>query len=126
MASKKQRVFVYGTLRTRGQPATHVLRADMFDSGSGYPFIKPGNGTVFGEIREVTATRLKEFDRYEGYNPKDEKRSLYLRVKATVHAIEATEQASPEEVWVYVAGPRFTYKPIAEGDWRAYIERQPS
>lgn len=106
-------VALYGSLR-RGS-AQHVrfglpsalryvgarmLRGVLYDLGP-YPGLKPGDGLVEAELyRIVDARVLERLDRYEGYDPRDEVRSAYVRRVVRVPAL-ATRPAPACAAWVY-------------------------
>ena len=115
MTTKKHKVFVYGTLREHGVPATHVLWGYvMYNYGDKFPYIIPSEGRfaepteVFGNIREVNDEELAQLDRYEGVD-----RGLYKRVKVTAEHLYEDEA---DEAWTYV-GDDIADEMIESGDW---------
>lgn len=78
---KPHKIYVYGTLRPGGDKTVQIPGI-MYDLG-GFPGIKlmaPDCGSfVTGEIIEADDAKLKQLDRYEGYNPCSPETSLYLR-----------------------------------------------
>ncbi len=71
------KLFVYGTL-LQGLERAQVLResaylgpamitGDLFDLGE-YPGVRPGTGSVVGELYEIAENTLEQIDRIEGYD----------------------------------------------------------
>lgn len=88
-------IFVYGTLKENGKLARqfdHVRKHSEPASLKGFdlyrlgwfPGISRGDGTVFGEIHEYTEDITSYMDAVEGYNPEDEKQSLFIRREVAV------------------------------------------
>jgi gamma-glutamylcyclotransferase (GGCT)/AIG2-like uncharacterized protein YtfP len=119
------RILVYGTLR-RGQGANGFLGDakfveevrlpgyDMFHLG-GFPGIVPNPDNkegVVGEVFELTDDReIENLDAYEGYSPRHEESSLYLRKEVEV-------LGKPTFVYVYNRNTdRGSYGKIPSGDW---------
>lgn len=106
---KKHKVFVYGTLRPRGVTATHYVEGfGLFNYYDRFPYIQEGEGTVYGNLVEVTDRQLKEFDRIEGIAHGLFKRETVL-VTGLGHAEDST-------AFVYVAGNVAPLR-IQSGDW---------
>ncbi len=87
------KVFVYGTLM-KGMSRAHklvnsdcmgmaIMTVELFDLGS-FPALLPGDGTVFGELYEVTEEALQSLGWVESYDENAPDDSLYLRLPATV------------------------------------------
>ena len=121
-------LFVYGTLRTPvGGPegdtkyhhriAAHVTPgrratlpdALLYDFGA-YPGIGPGDGTVIGELFEISEEGLAICDVIEGHP------SFFERRRGSVHADDGEVEA-----WLYWAPPSFLEGRVPEpsGDWFA-------
>lgn len=104
------KVFAYGTLRTKGKKATHYLEGYAMYNAGPFPYIvKDSEYTVDGEIIEVTDEELAQLDRYENI-----KSGLYTRESVT--AFDTVNANGDIECFVYVAGntlPRI----IPNGDW---------
>lgn len=110
---KINRLFVYGTLK-HGREAARI-RGDIFDLGS-YPGVvhagDPDAGIVIGEVMDVDAGKLDEFDQLEGVAS-----GLYRRLK--VHVLDEDDEPTGEEVFVYEYARtiREDCKRIASGEW---------
>jgi len=130
-AAERLPVFVYGTLRPgqknyprylqgrtlREYPATIHGRL-YFVADGGYPYLKPGEGTVTGELLELNPASydetLYELDLLEEYDPQDEGHSVYLRRKSTVTLSQGKQVAA----WVYYWNlPETTGEEIESGDF---------
>lgn len=106
-------VYVYGTLRT-GHPSAdlHSIPGSLFDLGW-FPGYRPeGDGTVTVE-RVQCDIPIENFDSYEGYHPRHESGSLYLRKPL-------------KDGWIYVYNQDFgrlssSQTAIPSGDWINYI-----
>jgi gamma-glutamylcyclotransferase (GGCT)/AIG2-like uncharacterized protein YtfP len=107
---KKEKLFVYGTLR-RGFPLHRYLSDKarfvgpgtitgiLYDLGE-YPGAVPSDhGEVKGELYELEpgSIYLDELDRIEGFDPNDLKNSLFVRSLTDVHL--AGNQVA--RAWVY-------------------------
>lgn len=119
-------VFVYGTLR-RGEMRNGVLQNDqlvdgevyaegfsMIDLGA-YPGVIQGEGTVRGELYEISRRTLDHLDRIEGYREETPEEGLYDRVTTPV----MLGNGSLEEAYIYVFNrrPGRRYDVIESGDW---------
>ena len=98
------------------------LRADLWDTGLGYPALtRPGEetaGEVLGELWQLAdpAVALAALDAFESLYDGDEAGSDYLRRR-----VRCTEPAGAE-AWLYVwNGPTEGMTPVAGGDWRAWL-----
>lgn len=110
------KLFVYGTLRDKGSAPTHFINGyDMYDYYGRFPYIQPTVGDrcfhsrVYGNLVEVTASKLKLFDKYEGI-----KTGLFTRQEVPVFAIDNV--ITPVTAYVYVAG-NIAPPVIDSGDW---------
>lgn len=104
---KKHKLYVYGTLRPGGA-VTHLVPGELYELGW-YPGIKllapDAHKWVVTECIEVDDEQLKNLDMYEGYDPKNEGGSLYIR-KPYLGG------------WIYVYNDSFNGRPLIEsGDW---------
>lgn len=115
-------LFVYGTLRTGGDAHQDVLGDvvrlvhpasmpgfDLFGEGLPYPYVRPGSGTVQGELLELGGDdgTLAVLDRYEGRE--------YVRRR-----VEVEVSGRPRLAWAYVARPDVELAEgsrIPSGDW---------
>lgn len=135
------RVFSYGTLITGALSpeidellGTHCVarweawvRGRLYDLGA-YPGAVPAarrDERIRGQVLELRDAEriLPWLDRYEGYDPRVPRKSLYLRerVRVTPEA-DAGPAATPTEAWIYwlnqrPAGRRL----IVSGDYRGYL-----
>lgn len=89
----------------------------------GYPAVtpssEPGNPVV-GELYLLHEPQrvLPQLDRYEGYDPADPRRSLYLRVEKKV---TLAEPGTGIMSWIYIYNrPTANLTPIPSGDYLAY------
>ena len=73
-------LYTYGTLRPKRQefPVYYFVKGVLYDLGR-FPGIKLG-GEDFVVCGKVTVKDWGPVDRYEGYDPDDHERSLYIRV----------------------------------------------
>ena len=109
------KVFVYGTLK-KGYPNHHHLQGLKFEEAeaegfnlhaSAYlPYAVPGNGTIKGELYEITDAELDELDRLEGH-PR-----FYMRIRTSVRA--SLERI---EAWLYICPSAARYPIIESGNW---------
>lgn len=134
-AMSDEHLFVYGTLR-RGfeHPMADLLarQADyvglgrfqgyLYDLGS-YPGVKiapHATDIVVGDVYRLSRPRylLKQFDRYEGYNPRKPAWSPYLRQRVSITMAEGQTLSA----WIYLYNrPIHHYKLIEAGDYLAYL-----
>lgn len=128
-------LFVYGTLK-RGEindvlltpfaraVETGTISGLLYDVGT-FPALVEGAETVHGEIVRVDpahmARVLAVLDRLEGYDPKDESGSLYVRRVVEV----AIGGDQTEEAYVYFYNPQSGLLPpletlpaVESGEWR--------
>ena len=97
-----------------------VLPGTLYDLGR-YPGARPlsdnETGRIRGELYRMTdRATLAHLDAYEGYDPEDERESLFLRRRVTL--LEPAGQGA----WVYwyngaPPGPR-----VPSGDWAAHVD----
>lgn len=104
---KKHTLYVYGTLRPGGADR-HLVPGEMYELGW-YPGVKllapDSHKWIVTERIEVDDEQLKNLDNYEGYDPKDEVNSLYIR-KPYLGG------------WIYVYNNSLEGRPLIEsGDW---------
>jgi gamma-glutamylcyclotransferase (GGCT)/AIG2-like uncharacterized protein YtfP len=128
-------VFFYGTLmagfdrRRRADLDSKLsfigrgtIRAALFDVGL-YPAAVPAlDGTVWGEVYEMTdaGAVLTALDEIEGYRAGDPDHSLYLRQTVDVRLPDGT--SSIASVYFYNA-PLARAPRIPSGDYREHVER---
>lgn len=119
---------VYGTLMDGLAPTTAPaleggverlgpcrIPGTLHDCGS-YPALapEPSRPGVRGELLRLRdAGLLTVLDAYEGYDPRDEARSLFVRRR--VRLLEPDVEA-----WVYHGGTARCIAPVPSGDWRAH------
>lgn len=109
--NKLHRVLVYGTLREPNKNNEKItVKGTLYNLGW-YPGFKsdPENGTevVCEVLEEITDSRLRGFDSYEGYDPARPEQSLYLR-----------EWVEEHNAWIYVYNRSVEGYPVIEtGDW---------
>ena len=87
-----------------------------------FPGAVPGEGVVSAELFRLRSTEVwTALDRYEGYIPEAEDRSLFVRRRTSLHTPSGTT------AWVYwYTGPTEGRPRVAEGDWRAYVQARRS
>lgn len=128
-----ERLFVYGTLRAGQAPdglagwlaplarRRATVAGRLLDLGA-YPgaILLPAGAdgpapAIVGELIEVPRARLPELDRYEGYDPADPCRSLFLRERT-----EATLEGGRRlACWVYTWAGGPLGPEVPGGDWLA-------
>ncbi len=114
-------IFVYGTLRY-GHERHNVLENarfvgygfikgfKLYDLGP-YPAIAKENGTVYGEVYEISPETLKTIDWIEGHP------TLYKRITVTAYFDESQEHKL-ENVYTYLYNqPIENAKPIPDGEY---------
>jgi gamma-glutamylcyclotransferase (GGCT)/AIG2-like uncharacterized protein YtfP len=109
-----EKIFVYGTLRPKGESATHTISGFCLHKYSWFPFVKEGDGTVRGNIKLVRPEELPGLDRYEGVPNR-----LYKRIKVNAKEIASDVET---EAWIYVPDTMLDndtrqYPVINSGDW---------
>lgn len=119
-----QLVFVYGTLRKGGALhaslagaeclAEGTIEAELFSADDRwFPLVRPGDGTVIGEVYEVTPTTLERLDFIEGHP------AFFERKLAEVDF----GHGEMFRAWVYW-GPNIPRTRIASGDWMAHLAEE--
>lgn len=117
-------LFVYGSLR-RGEPMFDALgldealeyvsegtfRGELYDLGD-YPGAVAADGVVRGEVYRIKDVSILEaLDRYEEFDPRDPRGSLFVR-----HLIHVPEAGA---AWTYLYnGSREDGRHIPSGQWR--------
>ncbi|XXM71623.1 gamma-glutamylcyclotransferase [Lysinibacillus sphaericus] len=126
-------VFVYGTLRRHEE--NHSLLKDaslqyeqawaqgkLYDTGKGYPALKEGEGTVYGEIYKINEEILAKLDEIEDYIEGREDNLYNRRLQ------EVNTDRGPVEAFVYygLEGKLFQSE-ISSGDWKVhrFIQEKP-
>lgn len=108
------KIYVYGTLMPNDGREKVKVYGKLYDLGW-FPGARlgVGNRTFLAEVIEVDDKRLKELDRYEGYDPNDEGSSLYIRREYNGGYIyEYNRSCSSRDL-------------IPSGDWQAHkVERE--
>ncbi|MNO33509.1 putative gamma-glutamylcyclotransferase YkqA [compost metagenome] len=123
-------VFVYGTLRQGEQyhdwlgdsrlfSAHAQVRGRLEDTGLGYPVLVEEEGSVAGELYEVTEAVLHRLDELEDYYGPGDQRNEYERIKT-----EADTDNGKVEAWQYVYRHAQRQPAIPEGDWKLYRLKQ--
>jgi gamma-glutamylcyclotransferase (GGCT)/AIG2-like uncharacterized protein YtfP len=123
-------VFVYGTLRNgfgnynwalKGKTEkeeTALLEGSIYPvhSGGGFPCLIEEEGLVHGELMYIKPDLyddvMQSLDNLEGYFPKRESTSMYVRRVRDVHVGTKTIKA-----YVYVYNRPLRTKRIESGDW---------
>jgi len=119
-------VFVYGTLRSQGEPRGEGIRSvgsayvngfTMYCLG-GFPGVVEGEDQITGEVLEVSEQHFNSFDRYEGYNPKEPEKGLYNRRKVSARLTNG----ETVEAWIYTFNnnQQREYPVVESGDWFVY------
>lgn len=110
------KIFTYGTLMPNDGRERVKINGLMYDLGW-FPGVKltdyEGGLNFLAEVIEVNDERLKELDRYEGYEEDNPKYSLYIRR----HYLDG---------WIYEYNGSCYGRPLIQsGDWQAYrLERE--
>lgn len=124
------RVFAYGTLmegfvrRPLLGPAIYEgparVRGSLYDFGEYPGVVLDDGGWVEGELYRLpdVDARLPMLDREEGYEPRDEARSLYVRRPVSVQLADGSSREA--SLYVY-NGPPGRGPRIPSGDWRAHL-----
>jgi gamma-glutamylcyclotransferase len=129
------KIFTYGSL-LRSLCNHSVLKDSTFcgfglcegilrDCGA-YPALTPGNGTVVGEVFEVSEEVIQVIDRIESYYPEDEdeERSLYVRRAVPVRSFNDGKWI---DCYVYLMLNGADHYPIIEaGDYRRHEHERKS
>ncbi|WRP04834.1 gamma-glutamylcyclotransferase [Rossellomorea aquimaris] len=119
-------VFVYGTLRKH--ESNHFLLKEailvreqawvegvLYDTKRGYPAIKEGNGTTYGELYKIDSSLLSPLDELEDFIEERED-NLYLRKRKLVHT-----DNGPQEAFVYYSeNEELFQEEILSGDWKVH------
>jgi gamma-glutamylcyclotransferase (GGCT)/AIG2-like uncharacterized protein YtfP len=125
----KHLIFVYGTLR-KDERNHYILKGancittkawthgKLFDTHLGYPVLQENEeGTVYGELYEISEEQLEKLDELEGYYGENEK-NYYERKFQLIYTdsqmFEALLYYKPNEV------SRMFKEWIKLGDWRVY------
>lgn len=126
------KIFTYGTLLP-GLERHHALEtarplgpamvsAQLHDLGS-FPGVKPSSSNVTGEVFEVDEQTLHQLDRIEGFDPKHEGESLFLRKSIDARMLSSGEVIQTQ---TYFAGRAMHGDAIPHGDYRRYRLEQAS
>ncbi|MFQ5830616.1 MAG: gamma-glutamylcyclotransferase [Candidatus Methylomirabilia bacterium] len=133
MSEAPDLIFAYGTLM-QGLPLHHVIadQTELIEAGavSGllldlgeFPAAVPDQGrTIHGEVYRLRSRDLLDvLDREEGYDPRAEDRSLYLRRPITVCLRDGQQVTA----WIYwYRGDSHRAAPIPSGDYRRHLTDQ--
>jgi gamma-glutamylcyclotransferase (GGCT)/AIG2-like uncharacterized protein YtfP len=86
----------------------------IYDLG-GFPGLRAGEGEVSGELYALERPAvLEHLDAFEGFDPADPERSLYVRRRLML-------LEPPARAWVYLYNGDPGGRPVIHsGDWRAY------
>jgi gamma-glutamylcyclotransferase (GGCT)/AIG2-like uncharacterized protein YtfP len=101
------KVFVYGTLmkgfvhhdklgQSKRLAEQAFVRGELYNTHEYYPAMIRGNGTVYGELYEVSEDVLKVLDNLEEYTG-DPERDLYDRIK-----VQVTTDTGETEAYTYM------------------------
>ena len=102
------------------------IHGKLYDAGSFPAAVKSHRrgDKVFGELFRLGSPNrvLERLDEYEGYDPQDKSRSLYLREKTEVFGLDGEQKG---KAWAYLFNKSVgSLKPIPEGDYIQYLERK--
>lgn len=97
------------------------VKGVLYDLGE-FPGAVQGEEMVRAELFRVRSDEVwAVLDRYEGYVPGAEERSLFVRRRTPIHT------PAGQTAWVYwYTGPTEGRSRVSGGDWRAYVEAKPS
>jgi len=134
-------LFVYGTLMHDANPQLSfnlqdygknrkqaTFRGKLYDVGSYPAAIASDQETdkIFGELYKLTNPELAfvELDVYEGYRPKDNEESDYIRKVVTVYTL--SEQKAVK-AWIYLYNKSVDkLSPIPGGNYIEYLQTRSS
>lgn len=130
---KNQRVFVYGTLMT-GLRNHYLIKAHLkevqagktngilYDLPYGYPAMVPGNGTVYGELMELSEIEeaLSVLDGLEDYFGVGCPDNLYNRVHQEVETTGGEKLMSYLYIWARPDELMRRGTLVPDGDWRRF------
>jgi gamma-glutamylcyclotransferase (GGCT)/AIG2-like uncharacterized protein YtfP/cation transport regulator ChaC len=119
-------VFVYGTLRKH--ESNHILLKEasllreqawvegvLYETNRGYPALKEGNGTVYGEIYKINPDILSKVDELEDFL-EGRGENLYIRRLKQVET-----DTGPQEAYVYYSENESLFQQyIPSGDWKVH------
>jgi gamma-glutamylcyclotransferase (GGCT)/AIG2-like uncharacterized protein YtfP len=119
-------VFVYGTLRRHEENHSLLKEAQLqceqawiegklFDTNRGYPALKEGEGTVYGEVYRINDELLVKLDEIEDYIEGREG-NLYNRQFQKVN----TDQGPVEAFVYYGLEDKMFQSEISSGDWKVH------
>ena len=123
-----ERLFVYGTLLQKylqkevgsvsglGFVGEGSIEGELYDLGMYPGAVQKQGSAVYGEVYELTDTAevLRKLDEYEGYNPQNQKGSLYIRKTVEVTLNINTKTAA--HAYFYNKTTR-NRKKISSGRW---------
>lgn len=128
--------FVYGTLRNGFGNYEHLLKGNTIkeipatikgkmysvSKSGGFPCVVAGNDTIKGELMYIKEDRywsvMRNLDILEGYDYKNEQRSMYLRRLKEV----TLENGEKVLAWVYIwKGEVKKDLYVKSGDWKQYM-----
>ncbi|OXS62109.1 hypothetical protein B1B00_07560 [Bacillus sp. DSM 27956] len=119
-------VFVYGTLRRH--ESNHSLLKDaslvreqawvegiLYETNKGYPALKEGNGTAYGEVYKIDSDILLKIDELEDFL-EDREKNLFIRKLKEVETDTGTREA-----FVYYSEDKALFQEeIPSGDWKVH------
>ncbi len=119
-------VFVYGTLR-RNENNHDLLKeaplvreqawveGELYDTGKGYPALKEGNGTIYGEVYKINSKILSTLDELEDFLEGREE-NQYIRKLKKIN----TDSGVMEAFVYYSETEDFFQVEIPSGDWKVH------
>lgn len=98
-------LFVYGELMKNGSEFSLIknqakfitkgyVQGKLYDLRVGFPAVVEtdnNNSEVFGELYEVPFTTIQDVDRFQGFNPKSIKDSLFIRKEVKIKSFSKKE-----------------------------------
>ncbi|CDM65776.1 gamma-glutamylcyclotransferase family protein [Pyrinomonas methylaliphatogenes] len=132
----KEHIFVYGTLRPECAPeevkalirglsfvGQARVRGKLYDLGP-YPgavACDDESAEIRGDLFALPADRLRALDEYEGYDPRDERGSLFVR-RRTIATLDDGQRI---ECWIYFYNGRVdAARLIPGGDYLDYLREK--
>ena len=119
-------VFVYGTLRKHEKNHSLLKEANLikeqawvegalYDTGKGYPALKEGNETIYGEVYKINSTLLSTLDELEDFLEGREDNRYIRKLK------QVNTDTGVLEAFVYYSEIEDMFQEkIPSGDWKVH------
>lgn len=137
---EKHPVFVYGSLlhglhnygrylagATAHEEAAMADGFEMYSVRGSFPGIIPGGGSIHGELMFIEPDQfthvMERLDHLEGYEPRRESHSFYLRREVTA----ISQSGSRVKAWIYLYNESTArLAKVPHGDWKEYLQTSAS